>query len=1490
MLQEEPRTGRPIPVGAETPGDPVTADNNPLLQARTSESVSSGKKSKETRDEDEQEKLPDVIPVSAAQNVVKMSPPNKEGAIDNIPLEVLDPKRFKRAPPRESNMVDTSIDTATYRADQQKIESLTKSIEEEKPEYLFPWFSVGGFNVVKNPATQMKSSRVVKSYVVENYYNDWYSNTAGVVGTCFFSWLLSYLNFSWWSLGFVFFCTASVYRAEFRRFNRNIRDDMKRITVEETLSDRTESSVWLNSFLSKFWTIYMPVLSQQVKDAVNPQLAGVAPGYGIDALSLKEFTLGTKAPTIDAIKSYTKKGDGVVEMDWTVSFTPNDESNMTPKEAKNKINPKIALGVTIGKGFVSKSLPVLMEDINVAGTAHITLKFGDVFPNIKTVSVSMLEPPLIDFALKPIGGDTLGLDIMSFLPGLKTFVKTMINSNVGPMLYAPNQLDIDVEEIMAAQSQDAIGVVAVTIDSASDLKTSDILSTSVDPYIKFTTEKGIIGNENDLRTTVKSDTRNPRWNETKYLLVNSLDQKLNLTCYDFNDVRKDALIGSFDIDLSELYQKPAQEHLSKDLVARGKSKGVLNYSIDWFPVMEKEGTKSAEESSEKADASDDEDSEGSEDTETSENDSDVGIMKFTLHKVKYLNKSAALTGFLSPCAELFIDGKKVKSYRTLRRINEPSWEETIEILIPSKSKSELSLKLYDDQMHRKRQLAEYTASMEDVIELFEQGQTFVQASPQGEIYITSSWKPVAMAGAFKVHNTVREPLAALRVHLKDATISSDDFSGVGDIDPYVKVMVNKHLIYRTSYFSETKNPVFNNVIYIPITSENQNVSLHMYDYQKVGKDRLVGIYQISSSKLIRKDSDTGRYIPKFTDEKSLKCILVNNKGKTMKSFMNLSCSVVPAIPVYYPHELPAVDQLAERVEKKKQEFEEEQIELKKEMDKNPKEYEVVEAEDKFEKDIKKLNRKERMNIDQLMEHNSGICSFQLVESSLSPSSVYLQLLYDDIAFPVSISQKSNAGKIPPESGNFFVRDLKHSTMTFRITKKPIVKNVDDVVTETTVSTSSVLKEAIEDPTTISFKNGAQVKIRLLFNPTAIELPLSETVLDTGILDTTFISADDVPSHDRNGKSDPMIIVRIDGEKIFQSAVVKKTLNPVWNEKVKLPVPSRSRNKIAVQVYDWDRAGSNDLLAETEWDVRDMTPKKEESFTLKLSPQGTVKFKSTFIPNYNRPPVDVSEGGLAGASLKAVGNVANFGVDTVSGVAQVGAGVTGAGVGAMTGGLSKGSRLLKGFGGKRSKNGGESRDSNDGKTSSSSSVSNFGFDPSVPNTSYASVRAQTAPTVSAKGDSSIQDPHGAIHKRSLSAASNFSRSTIPGSHKGKATIIGAENLGKAVQVRVSLAQGGRIRHLHRTHERKADENGVCQFNEVVDFKATGDSSIVLGAVAHHKFSKDTELGVSQINLSDPQLQQEGQVALRLGSGHVIFKIEYPLDGEIPPTPEIPNKYK
>lgn len=622
----------------------------------------------------------------------------------------------------------------------------------------------------------------------------------------------------------------------------------------------------------------------------------------------------------------------------------------------------------------------------------------------------------------------------------------------------------------------------------------------------------------------------------------------------------------------------------------------------------------------------------------------------------------------------------------------------------------------------------------------------------------------------------------------------------------------------------------------------------------------------------------------------MQCVFVNNKGRPTKSFVNATFSVVSTIPVYYPHEITYVKQLEEKIDKKKKEFEAEQAELKKEMEKNPDDYEVVEIEDKLTPDIKKLEKKEKMSFQELISYNSGVCSFQITDSRLSRPSAYLQLLYDDVAYPVTVSLKSINSSIPPEQGNFFVRDLNHSNVCFRVTKKPIIKDLDDVISEITLPTLDVLTRSNEEAITITSKDGSKFNVRFLFNPSGKKLPLTETILDTGIFDMMIMSADNIASHDRNGKSDPFLVIKVDGETLYKTQTVKKTLSPIWNETAKIPIPSRSRGRVSVEVYDWDRAGSNDLLGETVWDVSKIRPDEQNEITLALKPQGSVKLRYTFHPHYTRPKLDLAEGGLAGLSLKSVGTMTNFGVDALGDVAHVGAGVTGAGVGIVTGGLSKGGRLLKGFGNRKSKNNNDSSSAQEDKKSRSAGSSALGFDPTVPNTSYATVQPQSAPFMSARDASSIQGPPGKIHKRTISSGSNFSRSTAPGTYDGQVTIIGAENLGKSVQLRVSLAQGGRMKHLFRTHDRKADANGVCSFNETVDFRASSDANIVFGALSHHTFSKDTDLGVCQINLSDPQLNQDGQVALKLGNGHLIFKIMYPLNNDIPPIPQIPDSFK
>lgn len=62
-------------------------------------------------------------------------------------------------------------------------------------------------------------------------------------------------------------------------------------------------------------------------------------------------------------------------MDWALSFTPNDLEDTTPRQAAKQVNPKIVLTIRVGKGAVSKGLPVLLEDLSFSGKMRYSLRF-----------------------------------------------------------------------------------------------------------------------------------------------------------------------------------------------------------------------------------------------------------------------------------------------------------------------------------------------------------------------------------------------------------------------------------------------------------------------------------------------------------------------------------------------------------------------------------------------------------------------------------------------------------------------------------------------------------------------------------------------------------------------------------------------------------------------------------------------------------------------------------------------------------------------------------------------------------------------------------------------------------------------------------------------------------------------------------------------------------------------------------------------------------
>jgi len=144
---------------------------------------------------------------------------------------------------------------------------------------------------------------------------------------------------------------------------------------------------------------------------------------------------------MEHVKTYPKADDDIVLMDWKFSFTPNDTSDMTKRQLKNKVNPKIVLEIRIGKAMISKGLDVIVEDMQFSGLMRVKVKLQIPFPHVEKIEICFLGKPEIDYVCKPLGGETLGFDI-NFVPGLESFILDQIHANIGKAEHPINTVDI----------------------------------------------------------------------------------------------------------------------------------------------------------------------------------------------------------------------------------------------------------------------------------------------------------------------------------------------------------------------------------------------------------------------------------------------------------------------------------------------------------------------------------------------------------------------------------------------------------------------------------------------------------------------------------------------------------------------------------------------------------------------------------------------------------------------------------------------------------------------------------------------------------------------------------------------------------------------------------------------------------------------------------------------------------------------------------------
>lgn len=870
----------------------------------------------------------------------------------------------------------------------------------------------------------------LESKLPEGAFGDWYHNTGIIIFSCISNWIVGRFGGGLaWVILLLAIC-ATYYRTSIRRLRRNVRDDISRQLARSKLETDFESAEWMNSFLTKFWIIYEPILSATIVASVDQVLATTTPEF-LDSMRLAFFTLGTKAPRIEHVRTYPKSEDDIVLMDWRFSFTPNDVEDLTTRQLKNKINPKIELAIKAGVSVASVNIPIVVEDIAFSGLMQVRIKLMTEYPNIKVVDLSFLEKPSINYVLKPIGGSSLGFDI-GFVPGLSGWILEIIHASLEPMMYAPNVFTLNIQQMLSSAPIDsAIGVVVITIHEAHGLRNTDIGSGSPDPYVVLG-----VNQVEKARTTTITSNANPRFNEVKTLLLTTLKDPLTIEVFDYNEVRKDKSLGIATFDLMKLEEDAEHEHVSEMLTSNGKTRGSINFSASWYPVLTAPKLEDG--------------------TLGPIPDSNAGIVRFTVHQAKNLGGGKST----NPYGVLTMNSKMVAKTPKMKHTNNPVWDFSQEILVQDKSRCVLGVQIKNDELGGDQVLGTHTMKLVDLLgDTENEVDEFAlhhSRDPNARVKVTAVWKPIAGMGGLSGKSYVA-PIGALRIRFIRAVDLRNPEAGLigGKADPYMRVMVNSQIVARTVTIKNEQNPVWNEIFYIPVKTVRAKIVLEVMDYQARTKDRSLGLIEIDPATLIQQDNE-GAYLQHH--ENAVRA--TNFSGREAKGSLQYEISFFPAMSVMTAEEADQADKEAAEAANPTQSIGHATTPSKSQSEDQANHSRSVStfttASSKRAIDLPKI----RLSIDDLHNHQSGFLVFELLEGQLPQSGCYLQVLFDDHLYPSYTTSRARSHKVTwNETGEGFIRELDVSNIVLRITKEIHSSESDQIIATSIEETYSVLCRA-----------------------------------------------------------------------------------------------------------------------------------------------------------------------------------------------------------------------------------------------------------------------------------------------------------------------------------------------------------------------------------------------------------------------------------------------
>ncbi|ORX52810.1 hypothetical protein DM01DRAFT_1336589 [Hesseltinella vesiculosa] len=1067
------------------------------------------------------------------------------------------------------------------------------------------WYRVGwtAFSEMENPggslnilATEHQPLNDVDAAFDFVWHSLWLQQTGAIFVIGITAWLLARVGGGWIVFLLLLTFIITYYYRSVTRFRLSTGDDIKRNLCSNFHVDQEAEKVeWLNSFLHNFWLIFEPVLSAYVVENLDTYLVDYLPSF-LDSVRLTTFTLGNKPFKVDSVRMLDAQAN-VVCMDWIVSFEPNDTIGMTKKELEDQVSPKVQLQIRLGKGFVGAAFPVLVENMSFHGHLRIKIQFISKFPHIKIVEACFMEKPEFDYVLKPLGGDTIGFDVNK-IPGLQGFVREQAHAILGPMFYYPNVFSYDIEKFFSGELDisQANGVLAVTVYSASSVKASDVPGGHGNMSLRFYLDKA----QELARTSTAHNSLEPAWNETHFLLLNNLNAKLTLELRnESGNALKDSRVARGHFDLNELLEEEdyAAEGVDMDLLRKGRRITSCHVDMKYLPVSKP--------------------TELDDGTIEPAVDSNSGVLRFTVHECRNLRSGKSIP---NPYAIVKVNGVEKIKTPTFKRTDTPKFERSGEVVVLDRTQVKVTVTMMNS-VDFAEDVCLGTWSSDLVSIMQDQAKNgcwwdLQSVSPSSgpsrpRIRFSVQWKPVDMsslitASSLSGASHYREPIGMVRLSLWEARdlLNVEGVTG-GKSDPYVRVMAGSQSRARTQVIENNLFPEWGEFHYVPIHHMRDNLVMEVMDWNAKTKDKLLGSATLRIRDLVKehrlaKDKTTHQPEVKWYSQlaKIDKWVpLKSPNGKTNKGELRYTAEFYPglALPPSVNQQPAIVTQCdantTENSPDKKSGLATD-CESSAPADMTPTTTTSLTATDLHGLAIKWTPD----GFVDLKSYSSGVLMVRIHEVEMArPVHAYCSVLVDSLYSQYRTVGLKGKSLLFNEAADAFVKEADFSKLYIEV--KPFTSDndkneekygywsgsVNDVMrlvqhhnrtrqTSAFQDTEQTDEGQWLDLSDTSADLPGRIRLSFAYFPLAdFELNPDESLENQGNLTVTLLEAKDVMALDKSGTSDPYVVFTVNGDRVHRSAVVKKSLNPVWkNEQFTIPVLSRVTASFRIEVFDWNQ--------------------------------------------------------------------------------------------------------------------------------------------------------------------------------------------------------------------------------------------------------------------------------------------------------------------------------